>query len=121
MSYGFAEGPELEMRETWVPGMPPPEEWIDHVRSGGTIRAWNAAFERIISHFCDNEWRRDRISRLCALFSHRALPALRLNVLMGLHRPGLPGVVKGVLTKTGILLGAGRAERERFLPRSAAL
>ena len=32
----------------WVPGDPLPEELIEHVAAGGLVRAWNAAFERLI-------------------------------------------------------------------------
>ena len=32
----------------WLPGQPLPEEFVDHVATGGPLRAWNAAFERLI-------------------------------------------------------------------------
>ncbi len=32
----------------WLPGQPCPEPIVRHVRDGGLIRAWNAAFERLI-------------------------------------------------------------------------
>lgn len=34
--------------ELWLPGQRLPERFVDHVGSGGGLRAWNAAFERII-------------------------------------------------------------------------
>ena len=34
--------------ELWLPGDPVPEELIEHVAAGGLVRAWNAAFERLI-------------------------------------------------------------------------
>ena len=43
-AYAFDdEGPEI-----WVPGDPPPERIVEHVKAGGEIRAWNANFERVI-------------------------------------------------------------------------
>lgn len=34
----------------WVPGMPPPTDLFDHIKSGGIIEAWNSAFEFHVWH-----------------------------------------------------------------------
>ena len=34
----------------WVPGMPPPADLFDHIRAGGYLSAWNAAFEFWVWH-----------------------------------------------------------------------
>lgn len=41
-AYAFDSGPA----QAWLPGEPCPEELVDHIRSGGLMAAWNAAFER---------------------------------------------------------------------------
>lgn len=41
-AYSFGDEPEL-----WFPGDPCPPEIADHIRAGGEIHAWNAAFERL--------------------------------------------------------------------------
>lgn len=41
-AYAFGD----EDPEIWYPGNPLPQRVIDHVRAGGEIHAWNAAFER---------------------------------------------------------------------------
>ncbi len=57
--YVYAEHPQTEIMcmawavgpaspQLWLPGQPLPEEFVDHVASGGGLRAWNAAFERIV-------------------------------------------------------------------------
>lgn len=46
----FAWAFDGEEPEIWYPGMPDvlPQRFFDHIRNGGELRAWNAAFERII-------------------------------------------------------------------------
>ncbi len=34
--------------ELWLPGQMLPDEFVNHVADGGPLRAWNAAFERVI-------------------------------------------------------------------------
>jgi DNA polymerase len=48
MSYG----PDPEHVKTWVEGEPFPEDLAAHIESGGTITAWNAAFELAIWNLC---------------------------------------------------------------------
>jgi len=44
MSYAF----DYEPVQLWQMGQPAPARVIDHVRSGGKLKAWNAQFERVI-------------------------------------------------------------------------
>lgn len=44
MAYAFDD----EDPRIWVPGVPLRDRFVEHVLAGGEIRAWNAAFERII-------------------------------------------------------------------------
>ena len=44
MSYADVEG----VVRTWVPGDPIDETFVEHIRSGGVLRAWNAPFEKEI-------------------------------------------------------------------------
>lgn len=44
MAYAFDE----EEPELWTPDQPFPERLRDHIAAGGEMRAWNAAFERIV-------------------------------------------------------------------------
>ena len=57
--YVYAQHPSTEIMcmawaigatppKLWLPGQPLPGAFVDHVASGGQLRAWNAAFERII-------------------------------------------------------------------------
>lgn len=43
---GWAFGDEEP--ELWYPGQPIPARIVEHIKAGGTIRAWNAQFERVI-------------------------------------------------------------------------
>lgn len=42
--YRFPDGP----MNTWVPGLPPPEPLLEHVRAGGLVYAFNSMFEWLI-------------------------------------------------------------------------
>jgi DNA polymerase len=44
----FAWAFDGEEPAIWTPGMALPERIIDHIEAGGEMRAWNAAFERIV-------------------------------------------------------------------------
>lgn len=44
LSYKLNGGPVRR----WVPGQPVPQEIVEHVESGGEIRAHNAGFERLL-------------------------------------------------------------------------
>ena len=57
--YPYAEDPDTdiwlmawafddESPELWYPGQPLPARIVKHIEAGGTIRAWNAQFERVI-------------------------------------------------------------------------
>lgn len=57
--YVYAQDPSTEIMcmawaiggmppELWLPGQMLPEAFVDHVAGGGPLRAWNAAFERVI-------------------------------------------------------------------------
>jgi len=60
--YVYAQHPSTEIMcmawaigamppKLWLPGQPLPDAFVDHVASGGQLRAWNAAFERIIWYY----------------------------------------------------------------------
>lgn len=42
---------DMEEPELWFPGQPCPERVADHIRSGGAVRAHNAAFERLMTKY----------------------------------------------------------------------
>jgi DNA polymerase len=44
MSYAIGDGEP----QRWYPGEPIPARLVEHIKSGGTVRAWNAQFERVI-------------------------------------------------------------------------
>ncbi|MEO7017001.1 MAG: DNA polymerase [Leifsonia sp.] len=44
MAWALGDGPV----QLWLPGDPIPEDFADHIASGGTLTAHNAAFERVI-------------------------------------------------------------------------
>lgn len=48
MGYAFGD----EEPQLWHPGLPFPQSVTDHVLAGGELRAWNAAFERIMWRDC---------------------------------------------------------------------
>jgi DNA polymerase len=70
MGYAFDDGPV----QSWRIGQPFPVAVLAHVAQGGTVKAWNAAFEY-------NIWNETLARQLLAEHAARAVPALSLAQL----------------------------------------
>ena len=78
--------------QLWHPKLPPPKRLLDHIRNGGEVQAWNAAFERaIINYVCTKLYGWPEIK----------LPQLACTMVQS-YAMGLPGSLENAAAALGI-------------------